>query len=217
MFIKKYFIFFLLFIFSNISLFTQSPSFPGGPGDSKDNGYELWNKEHLMELGDSVLNSHYPNYSIWHYGKHFLLMQDIDTIKQNIASFRGYFHGNRKKAVAYLEEICLFNGIIDGGTLDSLIFEGYINNAAGIVAFITSSYAMPPLPLSIVSHCINNATFIGDSAWSPITNTWYYYPAAGIAYQNSGIISHCINNGSVSGVDRIGGIAGDNNGTIENA
>ena len=199
---KKYFILFL-FLFSNILLFAQSfTTIPGTDGLSKATVYQIWTKDHLMELRDSVYNSYYPNYSTWHNGKHFRLMNDINNVTESIhATFKGHFHGSGKKITLEIYNTpnnpnsALFGVISNNGTVDSLIIDGFVDGGCGgITAGIL---------YGSVTNCINNATIIS------------MYGAAMI-YQNEGTIINCINNGDITGVDRIGGIAGENGGQIIN-
>ena len=211
---KKYFVFFLLLInFFNVLLFAQNPPFNGNGDGTVGNPFQLWTKDHLIELYDSSYSDRFKGVSLyWHLYKHFRFMQDIEDVSQGIGyiSFRdAHFYGNWKKLTANTANMETALLGLTNSTLDSLIVDGHIKYS---LASLASRYAMPPLPPPIVSHCINNATVTTDSAF--LAYEWHHYPAAGIANSNSGIISHCINNGSVSGVDRIGGVAAGNNGEI---
>jgi len=199
--------FLCIFIFAGISLFAQNPPFNGNGDGSEISPYQLWTKADLKELHDSMLNTYYPNNSTWHRGKHFRLMQDINNIILAISStsFAGHFHGNGKKITVAIStpfppdpyNVPFPLGSLGaGGTIDSLTVDGYVtgNQAVGVVATNNGT----------ISQCINNATII---CINPITSS-----PAGIAGNNRGTISHCINNGDITGVDRIGGIAGNNDG-----
>jgi len=208
---KKHFVLFL-FLFSNIFLFAKPP-FDDYTGDgTAGNPYKLYTKDHLLELGDSINASMDPDFSTWHFNKHFRLMQDItDTLRQSIgrsAVFKGHFHGAGKKIIVaistsfppdpsncpYLFTVLYLNCIID-----SLIVEGYLTGV-GAVGIVYNN-------CGTISHCINNATITDPFGASP----------DGITYQNEGTIINCLNNGDITGVDCVAGIAGDNQtGTIIN-
>ena len=200
---KRYFIFFgLLTIFTNTTSFSK---FGGGTGTEID-PYQIWDKQDFIEFVDSVNRSStlvYPP-SDWHWGKHFRLMDNIETITEQITGyFIGYLHGNSKKITVEINQTyyyaSLFSSVEIGGTIDSLTVEGYINGApSGIVVH----------NFGTINNCINNTVVI-----NPYT---HLDGPGGITYSNSGTISHCINNGDITGVDRIGGIAGENEGTIIN-
>ncbi|MCL2040053.1 MAG: hypothetical protein FWG85_06460 [Bacteroidetes bacterium] len=202
---KKYFM--LLFVYSNILLFAQNSPFDGNGDGSIGNPYQLWTKAHLEELADSINNSWVPNFSTWHFDKHFKLMDDInDPLTESIGkyAFRGHFHGQGKKITLAIncdyytnQSYALFNGL-DNGNIDSLILDGYVNYG---LAGITTSVAR----YSEISYCVNNVTIIQNVG-----------KAGGIAYSNSGTIINCINNGDITGVNIVGGIVGDNEGTIIN-
>ena len=201
---KIIFVFLLLFIFSNVSLFAQP--FGGGTGE-QTNPYQIWDENHFIELYDSVINA---TFTPWHNGKYFKLIQNIDIGSAiGLGRWRGYFYGNGKIINKNGEfGIC---GILDNeGVIDSLIVDGYIFTdeiyTAGIVGIIYNTYSMPSRPPGSITNCINNATITCTNDGS----IYGVYGVGGIAYRNDGIISHCINNGSVSGVDRVGGIVGQN-------
>ena len=203
---KKYVILFL-FLFSNVFLFAQ-PFNGNGDGTAGD-PYQIWNNNDLEELYDSVAY-HMTNLFNWINGKHFILMADITTPFTKIIALglNGYFHGNGKKI--NVEIMCdllgyryysLFGGLSTGITLDSLIIDGIVNQDCGCAGITTGVTHFT----TSIKYCINNATLP--------------FGAAGIVQQNlGGTVSHCINNGSITGVDRIGGIAGNNDmgGTVIN-
>jgi len=197
----------LIFVMSSISLFAQFGG--GGPGTDKDNAYEIWTIEDLIEFGDSV--SRKPDPSIgefynWHFGKHFRLMEDIDGVTQPIGWYdlQGHFHGSGKKITVDMNEGYALFSSVTFGTIDSLIVDG-ISGVVGITGYNSGN----------ISNCINNSTIYYSGLINPITGK-LEGPAGGITYSNSGTISNCINNGDITGVDRIGGIAGENSGTIIN-
>ena len=193
--------------FSSNFLFSQFGG--GGPGDTKDNAYQIWTKFHLEELGDSVnttFDPYNPNKPCWICSKYFNLMTDIVNVTQSIGwyQFYGNFYGNKKLTaeINYDYDLnpymapALFFSLCE--TIDSLILDGFINGGAGIVFSNMSVYGGTA---GKITNCINNSTNNG----------------AGIAYRNHSTISHCLNNGSVSGVDFVAGIAADcQNGNIYN-
>ena len=206
---KKYFM--LLFVYSNILLFAQNSPFDGNGDGSIGNPYQLWTKAHLEELADSINNSWVPNFSTWHFDKHFKLMDDInDALTKSIGKygFHGHFHGNGKTITVAInydfgtnQSFAIFNGLMNNASVDSLIVCGYVNS--DIAAMSTISAYINGNNFASISNCINNATITG---WS----------AGGITYSNYGTISNCINNSDITGVDNVGGIAGENSGTIIN-
>ena len=195
-----------LFLFSSILLFGQRPPFDDYTGDgTADNPYKIYTKEHFMEFADSLNKMANPGeFFPWQHGKHFRLMENIDTIEQGTGKLQGIFHGNGKKIAVYL--LCeypdnpyysLFAGMSAGGSIDSLIVDGYVNYQCGYIGITgTSNY---------ISNCISNVRVISIGM------------AAGIASSNYVSMSRCINNGSITGgVERIGGVVATNLGTIEN-
>ena len=197
------FSFLLSFIFSNELLFAQPYPFGDSINDglTKETAYQIWTKEHLMELGDSINNIEWGKIN-WTTDKHFRLMQNIDNFTESIgwAIFLGYFHGGGKKITVAIVNDPTSNPYIGPslfgasyGTIDSLIVDGFMDNINGGIVSGNANNGS-------ITNCVNNA------------NVSY----SGIARSNSGIISNCINNGSITGIDRIGGIAGDNNGQIIN-
>ena len=207
---KKYFTFFLLsFVFSNIFLFSQ---FGGGTGNTIYDPYEIWEKNHIGELSDSLFGS-----TLWSANKHFKLMRDVkDSLTSSITIyyFYGYFHGNKKKIFLAIDVDSLFNNftssnalfpnVSNAGNIDNLDLDGYITSvmyAGGIVVANDTE----------ITQCINNATIIS-------TNTTVIYGSSvgAIAAISYGTISHCINNGNVSGLDFVAGIATQNLGVITN-
>jgi len=205
---KIFFCFLLLMFFSNISLFTQCP-FDDCINDGlfKSTAYEIWTIEHLYELGDSINKQLWPYYSHWHFGKHFRLMSNIDTVKQpiGIISFMGHLYGNGK-TITITNSLSFFWGVEGGGSIDSLTVEGYTDGVAGIAGYyIGPAHYMNLHPASVVSNCTSNVTI------NAIHNI-----AGGIAFYNRGTVINCVNNGSIEGENRIGGIVGSNDGTVNN-
>ena len=93
---KKYFVFLVLYLFSNALLFSQF-SFPGEGTEAYP--YELWTKEHLEELGDSIVAYvEGPRDTCGHCYQYFKLMQNIDNIEYRICGYGldSYFDGNDK-------------------------------------------------------------------------------------------------------------------------
>ncbi|MCL2038893.1 MAG: hypothetical protein FWG85_00515 [Bacteroidetes bacterium] len=212
---KKYFIYFLFLIYSNVLL-----SWPGGGSGETNDPYLIWDKYDLENLNDSL--EYYVNYgSGWSYNKHFRLMVSIDNVNKMIAGdvFSGYFHGNGKKITVELENIlgcALFVALDYGGIIDSLTVDGYINVLPGSVmgstvaggAGITTGISLNG---GAIIHCVNNVIINLAFADQQILG--------GIVSDNysNGTISQCINNVDISGIDVIGGIAGRNiGGTITN-
>jgi len=222
-----------LFLFSNIFLFAQSfTTIPGTDGLSKATAYQIWTKEHLIELGDSInsYNSHliYPpsGYANWCAEKHFRLMTDIDNVNQSIGLryFYGHFHGGGNKITVAIEAgtyndpytaPATFSALAHNGTIDSLTVAGYINSypieygysttagGAGITSgIISSNYG------GGVTNCISNVVINITPADENC--------GGGIAGGNQGTIINCINNGDITGVNQVAGIAGANMGPIIN-
>jgi hypothetical protein len=130
--------------------------------------------------------------------------------------FLGYFHGNEKKIIIDIEGILvcvLFAGICDDGVVDGLTVEGYIKVFPGTVGFSTFAGGGGIGGVAnggTIIRCISNVNVIlmpaDDQMAGGITPAVYHMCT----------ISNCINNGSITGMDRIGGIAGENSGTIIN-
>jgi len=123
---KKYFFYVLLLIFfSNIILHSQFGG--GGPGNTKYNAYQIWNKAHLEELSDSLMSKN-PDNSVfppgrWIMNKHFKLMQNIDNVTNSvIGASSHHFYGNGKTIT--INSNYAFLG--SAATIDSLILNGYI-------------------------------------------------------------------------------------------
>ena len=188
---KKYFLLFLmLLVFSNILLYSQSSFTNFGSGTEND-PYQLWTKEHLIELTDSVYNDFYDLNQCWHCNKYFRLMQNIDSVTYAIGfgSFKpAYFHGGGYTITAdssvkiisppFISVGPLFSSI--GGCIDSLTLNG--NIVIGFEAIGLSGIFRSVGILGTVSNCTNNV----DALYS------------GIAYLNYGTIINCINNGNVA-------------------
>ena len=195
------------FIFFSFKILLSGLSLPGGSGDTKDDAYQIWNKTHWIELGDSLdADWNKPWDSWWHSDKHIKLMRDIDTVTKylTICTIRGYFCGTEKKITLAMDGLVtlspfLFSGF-DAVTTDSFIFDGYIYGY-GHCGVISSN-------TGIAFYYVNNTTIVDKSI--------YNYGTGGIASLNHGTISHCINNGSVSGVDIVAGIVPHNSNTITN-
>ena len=200
---------FILFVFSNILLFAQNPPFNGNGDGSEYDPFQIWEKKDLIELADSIDNYYYSPNPTWLYNKHFKLMSDItEPLTESVGKigFIGHFHGNGKKITLAIDfdiqtnpSFALFQGL--DGTIDGLTVDGYVNSDIAAMSAISYyiSYSCS------ISNCINNTTI---TSWS----------AGGITYSNSnsGTISNCINNGDITGVNIVGGIAGQNEGTIIN-
>ena len=206
---------FILFIFSNILLFSQNPPFNGNGDGSEYYPFQIYTKEHLKELADSTISDNAYGKNPWHRGKYFQLMDNIlDTVKGSeiiFATFSGHFNGNGKKIIVEIvydpndiySTPFIFPAVEYGASINDLTLEGYI------------PFTMISANFGTISNCINNATIDYSGVINPITGK-LEWPAGGIAYTNSGTISNCINNGDITGVDRIGGITGENSGTIIN-
>ena len=185
---------FVAIFFLNVFLFSQQ--FLGGPGDTKGTAWEIWTKDDLIKLSDSINNSGARTRFV--HNKHFRLMANInDTLTQSIGwnSVTCHFNGSGYRITVNIttSNIPPYSvGSVFGslqGTIDSLIVDGYIiNGNAGITG--TNS--------GTISNCINNINIVYTIA---------EVAAGGIARTNNGTIINCINNGSVSGEGSVGGIA----------
>ena len=194
-------------IFLSLIMLLPVFSFPGGPGLTIDEPYEIWDKTHWIELGDSLdSNMDLPKRDQWHADKHFLLMRDIDnTITKSISlnPICSYFHSNGKKITIVTDDVYSYIFSSTDALIDSLISDGYVTGlaASGIVYYIGyrwNEYGTGTASIGTVTNCINNTT---------LTSIYGYI--GGITYLNQGTISHCINNGSVTGVDFVAGISPD--------
>ena len=201
---KIFFIYMFLFFLKAFCCFSQ-PSFSGSGTDIDP--YQIWNGTHFKELAESTYTLSSAD---WTRNKHFKLINDIDLGDSifGLGYWRGHFHGNGKTITRNYESvICSELGYyLDGvtATIDSLIADGYAYTdhiyIAGIVCIIRYG--------SIISNCVNNATIICTDDGSK----YGMFEKGAIVAKNEGTIINCINNGDITGVDRIGGIAGDNDG-----
>ena len=188
-------LFFISIIATSSLIIYANPPFADHIGDGTEyNPYRIYTREHLLELHDSIINIEF-----WSYNKHFLLMQDIDSVDfvigfkkpaNHIYSFMGYLHGNSKKITLTFDTSNSFQWLAlffySTGIIDNLIVDGYleasINNiaVAGIVCFNAGA----------VTRCTNRATIVG------------FRSAAGIIYENYGIIKDCVNEGTITVLPR---------------
>ena len=214
---KKYLIFLVSFLFSNNLLF----SLPFGNGNGSEQfPYQIFTKEHLKELSDSMYNDDRRDRDEWwHFDKHFELTQDIENASPLFGSLLGYFRC-AKKEVIITDENRSFVGSIYG-ILSDLILDGCLNGSnVGVcynTMFLNNIYGSHIIMQGFITNCISNITvtcfpceYVG-----PFGDI-FYYQVGGIAVTNNCIISHCINNGSVSGKDYVGGIATINLDDISN-
>jgi len=125
-------------------------------------------------------------------------MTDIDEIDFRIIvlSFSGYFYGNDKKLIVnsnYVPFGSFFGPVVFSG----LTVTGYVFNGGGILVNIQD--------MCTVLNCTNNVTVISLGV------------AGGVVYENyNSTVINCINNGVITATDRLGGIAGTNEGHIIN-
>jgi len=206
---KFIFCFLLSMLFSSVVIFAQPP-FGDYTGDgTANNPYKMYTKDHLYELRDTIWSDYVKisaGGTMWHKGKYFRLMQDItDTVKFTLFAFDGHFNGGGNKItvaitldLVYGDET-FFCFLYSGGSIDSLTFDGYTDGLSGIAGYVAPAHYMNLHPASVVSNCTSNVTI----------NT-IYSTVGGIVYSNSGTVIKCVNNGSITGVDRIGGVVGSN-------
>ena len=196
--------FFALLLVGNLNA-----QFGGGLG-TEANPYQIWNKEHLKELDDSVKKSPINDpitYYNWSRDKYFILMNDItDTVKTVIGyventyeftyCFQGDFNGNNKKIILAIdgyEFVGLFSAVYQSNIYD-LMIEGYVRGSHNYIGSICG-YAQE----SHIENCFNNGNIRGGSG--------YVGGICGYTYYTN--ISNCINNGNVKGNGMlIGGIIG---------
>ena len=84
----------IILFFSSTITFSQ---FGGGDGTEQD-PYKLGQPIHFNAFYDTLQNG-VLNYSQWHWGKHFIMMNNIVINILNFYSFdkfSGHFHGNNK-------------------------------------------------------------------------------------------------------------------------
>ena len=139
----KLFLLCILLVLVHINVFSQ---FGGGDG-SANNPYQIWTKEHLEELSDSIQHTIVGNDN-WTKDKHFRLMNNIDNVTKGIGigsdsagsteniknSFQGYFHGGGNTVTLAIDVLPgQFGGLFweQSGTIDSLIVDGYVKNVSG--------------------------------------------------------------------------------------
>jgi len=205
--VKKYTYFKIIvifFILYNVHIYSQ---FGGGNGTASS-PYEIYTKEHLEELADSVdVGNNYKN-------EYFKLMNDInDSIRTVIGYerkniFQGNFNGNNKKITLAIDGIKIFwNG-------------NWITLTNDFIGLFASLYEAKIYDL-IIDGFINGNNCVGGICGggrnSNIFNCINYCKIEGMSDRISGIcgsmmyggnISNCTNYGIINGNEYIGGICG---------
>jgi len=116
-------------------------------------------------------------------------MSDIDNVSSRIRMpFRDHFYGNGKTVTIDIDRGLFAN--IAGGSIDGLTIEA---NPTNFSAFFNSDNMG-----GTISNCTINISYFG----------------AITGFNHGGIIINCVNNGHLTGADRIGGIACNNEGHI---
>ncbi|MCL2040068.1 MAG: hypothetical protein FWG85_06535 [Bacteroidetes bacterium] len=171
----------------------QIGPFGGGDGYSEATSYELYTKQHIEELADSVITEQ----NTWSEGKYFKVMNDIsDQVVTVIGSsshpFKGNFDGQNYTITLAINDpnvtaIGLFgyanNSIIKNIVLDGTIEQNMSNNYYVIGGIVGHSY------LSTISNCINNAD---------VTSICSSYVGGIVGYSTLDTISGCSNYGNVT-------------------
>ena len=174
--------------------------------------YEIWNKDDLQALADTV-NNHTQYYTA--YGDlHFKLMADItDTFRTVIGHnnpaiihrWNNHFDGNGHKIVVSITQnsnlgtwfLGLFGFADNYSVIENLTVEGIVSGIAEVGGICGMNYGL-------IQNCTNYVSVTSIGGWS-----------GGICGDNWGEILHCVNLGSVkSNFLYIGGICGINRGNI---
>ncbi|MCL2039392.1 MAG: hypothetical protein FWG85_03070 [Bacteroidetes bacterium] len=218
-------------IFFAIIILTQTVNaqigpFGGGDGYSEATAYEIYTKEHLEELSDSVANNPLDIDDIgshWSKDKYFKLMNNITEpltepigkmfgFPSNDIMFNGFFDGQNHSIELLIDSDvgigCLFVSIGNYAVIKNVILNGYIRGGwvAGMVCTQTDCSALDTNYVTEISNCINNAKIVGGGG----------YTAGFIGAIVYGTIKNCINLGSIIGrgdtgieyFECVGGIAG---------
>jgi len=190
----------------------------GGDGTETE-PYQIWSKEHLQELADSVNNATTnTRHNNWSRYKYFVLMQDIiDTVRtmmiggtpsnHNIGCFQGNFNGQNFKIVLGIDNkdgtryTALFRGISNNSIISNLTTEGYVITDNHIVAGVVANTVTGGTTIINVT---NNCDVSGEIQVGGI-----------IANGLSTLVSNCTNNGKIfSSGFYAGGISGISEYTI---
>ena len=205
---------------------TGTNGFGGGNG-TEANPFEIYTKEHLEALADSVNSSAPSPIDNWSKGKYFKLMNDInDSVRTVIGKqfhrFEGFFDGQNCKIILAIDApkedyIGLFGNLL-GAVIKNIIVGGYVNGNIMVGGIAGFSYDVS------ITNCINLANISGHLYVSGISG--FSYNASIIDCMNVGNINgyifiggfvglgygvsmiNCMNSGNVNGDGVIGGIIG---------
>ena len=190
-----------------LSMFLVSiPSFAWqfGSGTASD-PYQIWNKDDLQALADSVNNSVLLN-GFRH--NHLILMADItDTLKTRIGHnnnfarnrFNNHFNGNGYKITLSAiggARLGLFGFVGEDAVIENLTVDGIVSGEHDIGGIAGVN----------LGGTIQNCTNYASVSYSTSTGAWI----GGICGDNGGHVLNCVNNGSVTGFFYVGGIVGVN-------
>ena len=215
------------------SLNAQCPNTPkcvfdscyyGGDGLSESTAFQIWSKEHLEELADSVNNSTVPNPYNWSTNKYFALMNDItDTVRTVIGysdarCFQGHFQGQNFTITLGINvpvagsPVGLF-GMVNGATILNVTTEGYVRRVGftpvGAIVGTSRTWATPEMP-TLIKNVTNNCEVSGTAYIGGIIGQ--------TAYNTS--VEFATNTGNISATTRkshIGGIVGLGSGIVSNS
>ncbi|MCK4999704.1 MAG: PASTA domain-containing protein, partial [Anaerohalosphaera sp.] len=157
----------------------------GGSGTEAD-PFEIWTAEQMNMIG--------INYD--HWGKHFVLMADIDLSEYAELTYNviGYINTIDHTAES-------FSGVFDGGgyVISNLTIEREDSDAVrlGLFGVISSEGTVKNLG-------VEHVNIVGDE----------FSAIGGIAGRNEGTISNCYVTGNFAGKSSVGCVAGINCGTI---
>jgi len=219
--ITKIFTVAFTFTVSTVSNFSLLAQFGGGQG-TQTNPYQIYTKQHLDELADSVANSPSNNTTTgynWSRDKHFKVMNDItNPVTRMIGtfqprfSFQGNFDGQNNTITVNINEtinyfVGLF-GCVYSGSIKNVVVTGSINamstvSEVGIVGIIVTG--TPASDDVKISNCINSADIVSNYCCGGIVGS-----ITTIFTMNNKvvevIIENCTNIGTVKGKATAGGI-----------
>ncbi len=227
---------FLLYFSNNKIAYAESSEYGGGNG-TLESPYIISNDAHLQRLSANVQGGGVNGYE----GVYFSLENDIDLteisqgslagwmpIGTSLYPFSGIFFGNDRKITGIImnrvsDNVGLFGVTGQGAIIKNLTVDGTIRGGmytGGIVGYnsgcvensvnlatISTMSASASDTGGIVGHNFKGS-LKGNVNYGVITNT--SFNVGGIAGNNDGTIMQCFNVGELNGYSNVGGIAGAN-------
>ena len=188
--------------------------FGGGDGKSEATAYELYTRDHIYELVDSMLNYYYLNngniVDDWSKGKYFKIMNNIsEPITRAIGrgpNFQGHIDGGGFRIRLNLTDGNSCQGLFgatDGATIKNIVVSGYVEGNTWVGAIVGEAKN------TTISNCVNLAKVKG-----------YWFVGSIVGAIDNLSISNCINLGTVivdaDVMSHTGGIAGCSSNTSIN-